>query len=423
MFNTVGVSIFLYNMGIRLFRAGVGLAARYGKVKAKAWIEGRERLWPELEAALAEPKPAIWVHAASLGEFEQGRPVLESLRTRYPGHRIVLTFFSPSGYEVRKNWPGADFVCYLPLDTPENAARFLDGVRPQLAIFIKYEFWYHFLTALYARKVPVLLISGIFRHKQLFFRPWGGVPMFKGLLRKMDHLFVQNETSITLLHNIGIKAVTLAGDTRFDRVWALRQQPVALPAIEAALRLEKVLVAGSTWEADEAALAEWWYGGGKEGRQLVLAPHEIDTAHLDKIQALFPDAVLFSQLNGRQPDVLVIDNVGMLSALYRYGRVAYVGGGFGKAGIHNLLEPATYGRPVIIGPVYQQFFEAEMLVQLRGAIVVQNAKELARAIEALNDPFYYGQTAEIAARFVEDHKGATEKIMGYIQEKRFLTSE
>lgn len=410
-------------MGIRLFRAGVGLAARSGKVKAKSWIEGRERLWPELEASVAEPKPAIWVHAASLGEFEQGRPVLESLRARYPNHRIVLTFFSPSGYEVRKNWPGADVICYLPLDTPENAARFLDLVRPQLAIFIKYEFWYHFLAGLYARKVPVLLISGIFRHKQLFFRPWGGVPMFKNLLRKMDHLFVQNETSITLLHNIGIKAVTLAGDTRFDRVWALRQQPVALPAIEAALRLEKVLVAGSTWEADEAALAEWWYGGGKEGRQLVLAPHEIDAAHLEKIQALFPDAVRFSQLNGRQPDVLVIDNVGMLSALYRYGRVAYVGGGFGKAGIHNLLEPATYGRPVIIGPVYQQFFEAEMLVQLRGAIVIQNAKELARAIEALNDPFYYGQTAEIAARFVEDHKGATEKIMGYIQEKRFLTSE
>lgn len=410
-------------MGIRLYRAVVGLAARSGKVKAKAWIEGRERLWPELEAALATPRPTIWAHAASLGEFEQGRPVLEALRTRYPGHRIVLTFFSPSGYEVRKNWTGADVVCYLPLDTPANATRFLDLVQPQLAIFIKYEFWYHILQGLYARKVPVLLISGIFREKQLFFKPWGGLPMFKNLLRQMDHLFVQNETSITLLHNIGIRAVTLAGDTRFDRVWALRQQPVALPLIEAALRVPKVLVAGSTWEADEAALAEWWYGGGKEGRQLVLAPHETDAAHLDKIQSLFPDAVRFSQLNGRQPDVLVIDNVGMLSALYRYGRVAYVGGGFGKAGIHNLLEPATYGRPVIIGPVYQQFFEAEMLVQLRGAIVIRDARELGKAIEALNDHFYYGQTAEIAARFVEDHKGATEKIMDYIQEKRFLTKE
>lgn len=410
-------------MGIRLYRSAVGLAARTGKAKAIAWIEGRERLWPDLESALAAPKPTIWVHAASLGEFEQGRPVLEALRARYPGHRIVLTFFSPSGYEVRKNWPGADVICYLPLDTPANAARFLDLVRPQLAIFIKYEFWYHFLTALHARQVPVLLISGIFRAKQLFFRPYGGIRMFRDLLRKMDHLFVQNETSITLLHNIGIRAVTLAGDTRFDRVWALRQQPVALPLIESALRVEKVLVAGSTWEADEAAIAQWWYGGGKEGRQLVLAPHEIDAAHLDKVMALFPDAVRFSELNGRQPDVLVIDNVGMLSALYRYGRVAYVGGGFGKSGIHNLLEPATYGRPVIIGPVYQQYHEADMLVQLRGAIVVQDAGELGKAIGALNDPFYYAQTAEIAARFVEDHKGATEKIMGYIQEKRFLTSE
>ncbi|WP_423737494.1 3-deoxy-D-manno-octulosonic acid transferase [Chitinophaga caseinilytica] len=417
----MGVSIFLYNMGIRMYRAVVGLAARAGKAKAKAWIEGRERLWPELEAAMASPKPAIWVHAASLGEFEQGRPILEALRTEYPDHRIVLTFFSPSGYEVRKNWPGADFICYLPLDTPANAARFLGQVRPQLAIFIKYEFWFHFLQALYVRQVPVLLISGIFRHKQLFFKPYGG--MFRDLLRNMDHLFVQNETSITLLHNIGIRQVTLAGDTRFDRVWALRQKPVRLPAIEAALRVEKVLVAGSTWEADEEALAKWWYGGGKEGRQLVLAPHEIHAAHLDKIQSLFPDAVRFSELNGRQPDVLVIDNVGMLSALYRYGRIAYVGGGFGKAGIHNLLEPATYGRPVIIGPVFHQFHEAMMLVQLRGAIVVKDADELSKAITALNDPFYYGQSAEIAARFVEDHKGATGKIMGYIQEKRFLTSE
>lgn len=415
------VSFFLYNIGIRLYRAAVGLAARAGKAKAKAWIEGRERLWPELEAAMEGQKPTVWVHAASLGEFEQGRPVLENLRTDYPDHRIVLTFFSPSGYEVRKNWPGADFVCYLPLDTPQNAARFLDLVRPQLAIFIKYEFWLHFLQALYARKVPVLLISGIFRDKQLFFRSYG--KMFRNLLLQMDHLFVQNETSITLLHNIGVKHVSLAGDTRFDRVWALRQNPVSLPVIEAALRVPKVLVAGSTWEADETVLAEWWYGGGKEGRQLVLAPHEIHKAHLDKIQSLFPDAVRFSELNGRQPDVLVIDNVGMLAALYRYGRICYVGGGFGKEGIHNLLEPATYGRPVIIGPEYSRFHEAEMLVQLWGTIVINNAAELGKAIKALNDPYYYGQTVEITSRFVEEHKGATEKIMRYIQEKRFLTRE
>nr|WP_253906586.1 glycosyltransferase N-terminal domain-containing protein [Chitinophaga sp. SYP-B3965] len=368
--------------------------------------------------------PVIWVHAASLGEFEQGRPVLEELRQQYPGFRILLTFFSPSGYQVRKDYKGADYVCYLPLDTPENARRFLSAVQPKLAIFIKYEFWYHYLSGLNARNVPVLLISGIFREHQIFFKWYGG--LFRKLLKGMDHLFVQNEGSLTLLHNIGVRQVTLAGDTRFDRVWALRENPVVLPEIERFIKVPKVMVAGSTWEEDEKLLAEWWYGGAQDIRQMILAPHEITEARLKRVEQLFPDAIRYSAfVKGGTPKgkVLIIDNVGMLSALYRYSRVSYVGGGFGKAGIHNILEPATYAKPVIIGPVYEQFNEAVTLVQLRGAIVVNNLDDLNRAIEALNDTYYHQQITEIASRFVEEHQGATNKIMHYIQEKRFLTRE
>lgn len=419
------LSFFLYNTGIRLYKAAITLSASLGKnKKAQQWLNGRENVWAGMEAALRGKGPVIWVHAASLGEFEQGRPVLEALRREYPGHQILLTFFSPSGYEVRKDYKGADYVCYLPLDTAANAKRLMAIAQPRLAIFIKYEFWYHYLTALYTAKVPVLLISGIFRYKQVFFRWYGG--MFRKLLRRIEHLFVQNEASLTLLHNIGVQQVTLTGDTRFDRVWALRQHPVKLPEVERFITVPQVMVAGSTWPEDEKLLAAWWYGGGQENRQLILAPHEINPEHLKEIGKLFPDAIRYSDFakGGTAPGkVLVIDNVGMLSALYRYSRVSYVGGGFGKAGIHNILEPATYSKPVIIGPVYQQYNEAEMLVHLRGAIVVNDAAALQQSIASLNDAYYYQQITEITGRFVEEHQGATEKIITYIQEKRFLISE
>ncbi|MBO9150733.1 3-deoxy-D-manno-octulosonic acid transferase [Chitinophaga sp. GCM10012297] len=421
----MSLSIFFYNVGIRLYRAVLGLVAGIGgNKKAQLWLNGRKNPWPALEAAFKGSGPVLWVHAASLGEFEQGRPVLEAIRKEYPGLRILLTFFSPSGYEVRKDYPGADHVCYLPLDTPANARKFLDIVQPSLAIFIKYEFWVHYFQGMYSRKIPVILISGVFRHGQVFFKWYGG--LFRGLLERMDRLFVQNEASLHLLHNHGIDQVTVAGDTRFDRVWQLRRHPVALPEIEKFITLENVLVAGSTWEADEKVLAEWWYGGGRDGRQLILAPHEVTPAHIAGVKNLFPDAVKYSALAASEAgnaSVLIIDNVGMLSALYRYGRIAYVGGGFGKDGIHNLLEPATYGKPVIIGPIFHQFLEAETLVQTRGAIVVHNAAELTRAVDALKDPYYYGQASEIAGRFVEENQGATDKIIRYIQEKRFLTRE
>ncbi len=417
----MGLSIIFYNAGVRLYRLGVWLAARIGgNKKARLWLEGRRDVWNGLKAAVKGNLPLVWVHAASLGEFEQGRPVLEALRQQYPGHRILLTFFSPSGYEVRKDYKGVDHVCYLPLDTAANARRFLNLVRPRLAIFIKYEFWYHYLAGLFSRQIPVLLISGIFRPDQVFFKRYGG--LFRGLLKRMDHLFVQNESSLHLLQQAGIPHVSLAGDTRFDRVWALQQHPVVLPEIERFIANAQVVVAGSTWDEDEKLLAAWW--SENPHGQLILAPHEIQESHLQRIEALFPEAMrysVFARTVQSPARVLLIDNVGMLSALYRYARIAYVGGGFGKEGIHNLLEPATYGKPVIIGPIFHQFHEAELLVQLRGALVVKDITSLRESMHALEDEYYYEQTSEIAGRFVEEHQGATRKIMAYIQEKRFLT--
>ncbi|MCK7559753.1 3-deoxy-D-manno-octulosonic acid transferase [Chitinophaga sedimenti] len=399
----MGLSVIIYNMGIGLYRLGVGVAALAGNKKARKWIEGRKPVWAQLGSLGATG--AVWVHAASLGEFEQGRPVLEAIREQYPGRKIVLTFFSPSGYEVRKNYPGADLICYLPLDTAANARRFVETLRPSVAIFIKYEFWYHYIKAL---NVPLLLISGIFRPDQLFFRWHGG--LYRELLRDMVHIFLQNQESVDLLKGIGIQHVSLSGDTRFDRVWELRQHPAHLPVIARFCGDNKrVLVAGSTWEADEALLAGWWTTQSGTGRQLIIAPHEIGESHINKIRQQFPSAMLYSELaadeNAPRPDVLIINNVGMLSAMYRYGDIAYVGGGFGKDGIHNLLEPAAYSKPVIIGPVYEKYYEAVQLVSLGGAISIDGLKGFSDAMAALEEPHIYLNKASIAGDFIRDNRG------------------
>jgi 3-deoxy-D-manno-octulosonic-acid transferase len=408
----------IYNIGIRSYRAGVGLAAAIGNAKAKLWIEGRRHWRERMKEQLKGPGPLIWVHAASLGEFEQGRPVLEAIRARYPHCRILLTFYSPSGYEVRKNYQGADYVYYLPLDTTRNARDFLDIVSPRLVIFIKYEFWYHFLTALSQRQIPVLLISGIFRRNQLFFKPYGG--MFRQLLRQFDWIFVQNQDSLDLIRLLGIEKAGLAGDTRFDRVFALLQEPVDLPAIDTFINGRKAVIAGSTWQADEQVLAEWWNANAKPDRCLILAPHEIHESHIKQVQTLFPGAVRYSV--GGQGDVLIIDNIGLLSLLYRYARVTFIGGGFGKDGIHNILEPATYSKPVVFGPVFHKYPEAAGLLAAGGGATIADAGTLTTEMESLlEDDARWKKTGDAAGRFVADNKGATEKILAYIQEKRFLT--
>ncbi|MCW3467926.1 3-deoxy-D-manno-octulosonic acid transferase [Chitinophaga nivalis] len=412
----------IYNTGLQLYKAGVQLAALAGKVKAQRWLKGRQDWQLRMRQQGVGTSPVVWIHAASLGEFEQGKPVLEAIRAQYPQYKILLTFFSPSGYEVRKDYKGADYVYYLPLDTRGNARDFLDIVKPSLAIFIKYEFWYHFLTELHTRRIPTLLVSGIFREKQVFFKAWGG--MFRRLLQQLTHIFVQNDASLVLLQNIGLTQVSRSGDTRFDRVAALLTEQTSLPLIDNFAAGQQLVVAGSSWPSDEQVLATWWHSRQQPGLKLIIAPHEIHDAHIEAIVALFPTAVRYTALKaGAVPaDVLIIDNIGMLMALYRYATLAYVGGGFDKDGIHNLLEPAVYSKPVIIGPEFKKYFEAVELVAEKGALVVQDAETLRSSVDALlSDKNYYQQTAAIAGNYVAANTGATHKILQYIQEKRFLS--
>ncbi len=412
----------IYNLFIRLYRAGVGIAASTGNKKAALWVNGRQDWISRLQAQQLTNARVVWVHAASLGEFEQGRPVLEAIRANYPGHKILLTFFSPSGYEVRKNYPGADYICYLPLDIKANARKFLDLTRPELAIFIKYEFWLHFLTELHKRKVPTLLVSGIFREKQVFFKGYGG--MFRKLLAGFTHLFVQNKASMDLLQQIGMQNASVSGDTRFDRVAALLEEQQKLPLIERFAEGKQLLVAGSTWPEDEQILADWYKTNQHGQLKLVIAPHEIHDTHIQSILQLFPQAVRYSAVREQwqEADVLIIDNIGMLTTLYRYASMAYVGGGFGKDGIHNILEPAVYGMPVLIGPVYDKYFEAVELVAAGGAIVINTAQEFGTEVNLLmSDTTMRARKAAISKDYVLSNKGATEKIVHYIQEKRFLS--
>ncbi|WP_246197736.1 3-deoxy-D-manno-octulosonic acid transferase [Chitinophaga agrisoli] len=433
------LATFIYDLGIGLYRAGLGIAAATGNPKARLWLNGRKDWAARLKTALAKDgnRPLVWVHAASLGEFEQGRPVLEAFRQQYPQCRLLLSFFSPSGYEVRKDYKGVDYVCYLPLDTRHNARVFLDIVQPSLALFIKYEYWRHFMTSLYKRKIPALLISGIFREDQAFFKWYGG--LYRRLLRQLTHIFVQNAASRELLHKIGIEHVTVNGDTRFDRVWALQQEAAELPLVKQFAGNKRLIVAGSTWDSDESALAAWWAGHYEPDRRLVIAPHEIGEAHIKKLLGRFPGALRYSELaDARVPhlesdfpvdiehpgQVLIIDNIGMLSSLYRYACISYIGGGFDRNGIHNVLEPATWGKPVVFGPVYDQYAEAVDLVALGGAFTVPNDAALAQQMEELllNDEACT-QTGYVASQYVAANKGATGKVMAFIQEKRFLTRE
>lgn len=413
----------IYNAGLQLYKAGVHLAAMAGKTKAQRWLKGRQHWQSRMRQAGIGSQPVVWIHAASLGEFEQGRPVLEAIRAAWPSYKILLTFFSPSGYEVRKDYKGADFVYYLPLDTKGNAREFLDIVQPAMAIFIKYEFWYHYLTALHTRNIPTLLVSGIFRKDQVFFKGHGG--MFRQLLQQLTHIFVQNDISLQLLQSIGLKNSSVSGDTRFDRVFALLSEHTNLPVIEAFAAGSRLLVAGSTWPEDEKVLSEWWKEKATSDVKLIIAPHEIHGDHIQAILSLFSGAIKYSEWQGdTKAQVLIIDNIGMLTALYRYATIAYVGGGLARGGIHNILEPAVYSKPVIIGPEFEKYFEAVELVAAGGALVIQHGDDLRVAMERLfSDKEAYTKTAAIAGNYVAAHTGATQKVLHYIQENRFLSKE
>ncbi len=402
--------LLIYNLGLRVYYILIFIFSAFNK-KAKLWIKGRQQI------IYANPHESIWFHFASLGEFEQGRPVLEQIRNLHPKSKIVITFFSPSGYEVRKNTPLADAVYYLPLDTAKNAREFVTAINPTLVIFTKYEYWYHFFNELHQRDIPLYIISGIFRPKQVFFKWYGG--LHRKILSFVRHFFVQDERSKQLLRSIKLTNVTVSGDTRFDRVWANARQPKILPEIQEFIGGQKTFIAGSTWPADEQLVAKLvtLYPGCK----FIFAPHEISEEKINSLISLLPEnsAVRYTQLTTHHSPLttqtLIIDNIGMLSSLYQYGDIAYIGGGFG-AGIHNTLEAAAFGLPVIFGPNYAKFKEAKDLVELCAGFSVANEDELKNLVAALVDDDAYCRNAGTKAReYVTENIGATGVIVEYIE--------
>ena len=394
--------------------------------KARRWKEGRKNLLSHVSAALeGNTSPLVWVHCSSLGEFEQGRPIIELLREMYSDHKIVLTFFSPSGYEVQKNYKNADHVFYLPLDSEQNAEKFISALNPSLVIFVKYEYWYHYLKKIHEEKIPLLLVSAVFNPSQPFFKWYGG--LHKRMLNFFNHIFVQDQSSFDLLKKIADLPVTVSGDTRFDRVWEISRHTAEIPFIESFCNKKQVLIAGSTWPEDEEALLYAFQQPGLENYKLIIAPHEINAVNLSGLRSLFADVIFYSELNdgekARKARYLVIDNIGMLSRLYQYATVTYVGGGFSKSGIHNVLEAAVWGKPVLFGPNYKKYIEAVDLIYAGGGKSFTNKEELTRILEHyFTNPYSYKKAAEAAKEFIEVNRGATDQIMGYIQENRLLTN-
>lgn len=421
------LSIFFYNIFLLVYRSGLA-AASFFNDKARKWVNGRKGIFRKLQNCISPSDKIVWMHCASLGEFEQGRPVLEKIKAQYPGYKILLTFFSPSGYEVQKNYPGADWVFYLPMDGPGNAKRFLEITHPSLVIFVKYEFWYYYLKKIKYRKIPLLLISAIFRKEMSFFQ-WYGT-MQRKILSRFDHLFVQDKNSKNLVGEIGLNNIcSISGDTRFDRVLEIAENPSTIPEIERFLQGNPVIVAGSTWPEDEQVLKSAFSSINNDTIGLIIAPHEVHEGHIIHLLALFPGSVLFSDLRKGTTTtgncrILIIDNIGMLSKLYKYASIAYVGGGLKSTGVHNVLEAAVYNKPVIIGPYYEKYQEAIDLVNSGGGIVIKNASELSDRIMQLlkNENGIYDVAGHAAGEFVRANGGATGKILSFIQENRLLTN-
>lgn len=403
-----------YNLAISLYEFAAKVAALFSSKPAKM-LEGQKRAFMYLLNNLDPYDKHIWVHAASLGEFEQGRPLIERIRKDYPKYKIVLTFFSPSGYEVRKDYKGADYVCYLPFDTPDNAMMFVRIVKPVVAYFIKYEFWRNYLRELHKNDVPAYSISSIFRPNQIFFRWYG--KSYREVLHCFDHFFVQNEESKKLLFSAGVTFSTVVGDTRFDRVLDIRAEAKPLPLVERFKGDALTLVAGSSWGPDEDIIIS--YFNAHPEMKLVIAPHVVSDSHLKEIESkLKRPFVRYTQATEesvQQADCLIIDCYGLLSSIYRYGEISYVGGGFG-VGIHNVLEAAVYGIPVIFGPKNKKFREARHLLEQKGGFEIRNSQEFETLMNRfLSDKVYLQTSGKAAGDYVKNNSGALEKIMEYMK--------
>lgn len=416
----------LYRIFLLLYPLAARLTGLFN-AKARKWTKAQGSALKAIEQW--QPKrPVIWMHCASLGEFEQGLPVLQAIRNEYPGYAILLSFFSPSGYEPCQQHPAADKIVYLPLDGPHTAEQWINHINPALVIFVKYEFWYFYLKTLHTRNIPVLLIAAIFRPSQPFFHWYGG--LYKKMLAFFHHILVQDQASADLLATLPCSVpVVVTGDTRFDRVIQIAENPTSFPAIETLLKGQKVFVAGSTWPEDDKALRH--FVGQTPEVLHIIVPHLTDAATIERCLQTYPDSISYSAWFKRwtsQSDItfpcktLIIDTIGMLSSLYRHATVAYVGGGFGAEGIHNVLEATVHGTPVVIGPIYDKFREAVELLERKGICVATTAIDLeTQLLRLLNDASLRTAVGDIARNFTREGGGSAKKVMQLIQAKRLLT--
>ncbi|MDR0368585.1 MAG: 3-deoxy-D-manno-octulosonic acid transferase [Bacteroidales bacterium] len=404
----------LYNLSIRLYAWAVWCLSISNK-KAKLWVGGRKNLFLHLEKSIRNEDRIIWFHCASLGEFEQGRPLMEHIRKQQPHYKILLTFFSPSGYEIRKDYQGVDYVFYLPVDTVANAKKFLETVQPEYIFFVKYEFWFNYIHQAYLRDIPFYSVSSIFSERQIYFNRYG--KWFRKRLGEITHFFAHNQSSVDLLHKYAVSQAGVFGDTRFDRVYELSVNRKELPLFSHLRQLDKVVIAGSTWQKDEQVLLR---AMEKYPFTLVLAPHETDAQHIEYIESLFSEfsVMRYSQMSESEPtdgvQVFIIDTIGILNALYPYGKIAYIGGGFG-VGIHNILEAATYGMPVVFGTNYRRFKEADDLIARSGAFSIADAEELSTILsDLLNDKAQLARAGSIAKQYVTENIGVCSRIYSFV---------
>ncbi len=408
---------FLYNIAVLITQFLLKIVAKFNE-KINLFVEGRKGTFKKLSQQIQKSDAVIWFHCASLGEFEQGRPIIEQIKKTHSNYKIVLTFFSPSGYEVQKNYAFADVVTYLPLDTKSNAKKFLNHIHPTIAVFVKYEFWPNILNELQTRNIETILVSGIFRKDQAFFQFYGG--WMRKSLHAFSHFFVQNENSEKLLKKVGYQNVTLCGDTRFDRVFEITKQNNQLDFIENFIQNQTVLVAGSTWPKDEELLVNYINNHANQDQKFIIAPHHIADKRIATLQSsLQKKSVKFSdKVKDNNAQVFIADTIGILTKIYSYADIAYVGGGFGAEGVHNVLEPATFGAPIVIGPIYDKFEEAKDLVRLKGAVVVNNQKELNDYLNRVfKDEDLRKQQGNIAKKYITKHTGATTIITNYMAQK------
>jgi 3-deoxy-D-manno-octulosonic-acid transferase len=416
----------LYQLFIQCLHSGFRLAAIFNP-KAKKWIAGRQNwkrhLTKSVTEKIREDHTRIWIHAASLGEFEQSKPLIEQLISNNPKTSIIVSFFSPSGFEASKNYPFADIVCYLPIDKKSNASAFIDIIKPDLVLWIKYEYWWYFLQEINQRGIPLLLIAAIFQKRQPFFHWYGS--LHRKMLSQFNAIFVQDKQSVHLLQEIEFGGqVTISGDTRFDRVLEIAKNREPIKEIEQWLNgTEKVVVAGSTWPDDEKVMKHL-INESREAKWIIV-PHHVDDYSIEETLKIFPDALLYSDiLNGKSThsNILIVNTIGFLSKLYRYADVCFIGGGFASSGIHNTLEAAVYGKALIFGPEYEEYAEAVGLIEIGGAVSVSNALEWEKKMKnMLYDQKVNQQMGDASYRFVQGHAGATQTVLNYIYRNRLLT--